>query len=174
MKPYDLADVIAALNGVQPYDWAGFLHERVSSTSLHAPLGGIEHAGWKLKYDGDESEFFATSEDATNLNYSLGLRVKEDGSIIDISMDGPAGKAGITPSTHIVAVNGRQFTTTILREAIAKAVTDTKPLELLIKDGEYYKTYSVDYHGGEKYPHLVRIENTPDLLSEIVAPKKKK
>ena len=47
-------------------------------------------------------------------------------------------------------------------------------LELLIKDGEYYKTYSVDYHGGEKYPHLVRIENTPDLLSEIIAPKKKK
>jgi predicted metalloprotease with PDZ domain len=89
-------------------------------------------------------------------------------------MDGAAGKAGITPATHIVAVNGRQFTTTILREAISKAVTDTKPLELLVKDGEYYKTYSVDYHGGEKYPHLVRIENTPDLLSDIIAPKKKK
>jgi predicted metalloprotease with PDZ domain len=174
IKPYDLADVIAALNGVQPYDWAGFLHERLSSTSPHAPLGGIEHAGWKLKYDGDESEFLAASEDSTNLNYSLGLRVKEDGFVIDVSMDGPAGKAGITPSTHIVAVNGRQFTTTILREAIAKAVTDSKPLELLIKDGEYYKTYSVDYHSGEKYPHLVRIENTPDLLSEIIAPKKKK
>ena len=81
----------------------------MSTTSPHAPLGGIEHAGWKLKYDGDESEFFATAEDDTNLNYSLGLRVKEDGSIVDISMDGPAGKAAITPSTHIVAVNGRQL-----------------------------------------------------------------
>jgi predicted metalloprotease with PDZ domain len=173
IKPYDLPDVISALNGVQPYDWAGFLHERLFSTSPHAPLGGIEHAGWKLKYDGDQSEFVA-GEDSANLNYSLGLRVKEDGFIIDISMDGPAGKAGMTPSTHIVAVNGRQFTTTILREAVAKAVTDSKPLDLLVKDGEYYKTYTVDYHGGEKYPHLVRIENTPDLLSEIIAPKKKK
>jgi hypothetical protein len=28
----------------------------------------------------------------------------------------------------------------------------------------------VDYHGGERYPHLVRDESKPDLLSAITAP----
>jgi len=86
----------------------------------------------------------------------------------------PAGKAGIAPATRIVAVNSRQFTTAILREAIAKAVKDSKAIELLIREGEYYKTYRVDYHGGEKYPHLVRVEGTPDLLTEIVVARIKK
>jgi predicted metalloprotease with PDZ domain len=174
LKPYDMADVVAALNGVQPYDWAGFLHERLYSTGAHAPLGGIEHGGWKLEYDGEQSDFFADNNDGENLSFSLGLKVRDDGTIVDIVMAGPAGKAGISPATKIVAVDGRQFTTTILREAIGKAVTDKKPLELLIKNGEYYKTYSVDYHGGEKYPHLVRVESMPDLVTEIIAAKTKK
>jgi len=174
LKPYDFADVVAALNGIQPYDWASFLNERVNTTSAHAPLGGIEHGGWKLAYNGDQSEFFSANEEGENLSYSLGLKVKEDGFVADIAMAGPAGKAGISPATRIVAINGRAFTTTILRETVSKAVTDTKPIELLIREGEYYKTYSVDYHGGEKFPHLVRVENTPDLLTEIIAPKVKK
>ena len=57
LKPYDFADVVAALNAVQPYDWAGFLNQRLHSTDAHAPLGGIEHSGWKLVYDGDAVGF---------------------------------------------------------------------------------------------------------------------
>ena len=173
IKPYDFADVVAGLNAVQPYDWAAFLNERVQSTNAHAPLGGIEHAGWKLSYDSDQSDFWNANNEGENLSYSIGLKVKDDGFITDIALAGPAGKAGIAPSTHIVAVNGRQFTTTVIRDAITAAVADTKPIELLIKDGEYYKTYRVDYHGGEKYPHLVRVDSVPDLLTAIVAPKSK-
>jgi predicted metalloprotease with PDZ domain len=169
-KPYDLADVVAGLNAVQPYDWASFLNERVYSTTAHAPLGGIEHGGWKLTYDGEPSDFLTANDDGVDLSYSLGMKIKDDGAITDISLDGPAGKAGLSPATRIIAVNGRQFGSTEFKEAIDKAVTDTKPLELLIKNGVYFKTYSVDYHGGQKYPHLVRMENTPDLLTEIVAP----
>ncbi|HEX3745444.1 MAG TPA: hypothetical protein VHW09_15985 [Bryobacteraceae bacterium] len=173
MKPYGFDDVVAALNAVEPYDWVSFLKQRVSTTSARAPLGGIEGAGWKLQYDADESDFFSTSEEG-NLMYSIGLKVKDDGWITDLAMAGPAGKAGLAPATRIIAVNGRQFTSTILKEAIGRAVTDTKPIELLIRQGEYYKTYSVDYHGGEKYPHLVRIDNTTDLLTQIVEAKAKK
>jgi predicted metalloprotease with PDZ domain len=165
------------LNAVEPYDWAGFLNQRLHSTDAHAPLGGIEHSGWKLVYDAERSDFWKASEDAekvTDLSYSVGLKVKEDGTIADIAFAGPAGKVGISPATKLVAVNNRQFTETVLREAIDKAVTDTKPLELLIKNGEYYQTYRVDYHGGERYPHLVRDGNTTDLLTQIIAPKVKK
>ena len=177
MKPYDLADVVAGLNAVQPYDWAGFFDERLHSTSAHAPLGGIERSGWKLTYDGERSDFWKAGEDAdklTDLSYSVGLKVKDDGTIADIAFAGPAGKAGISPSTKLIAVNGRQFSATELREAIDRAAKDTKPLELLIKDGEYYRTYRVDYHGGERYPHLVRADDMPDLLTQIIAAKAKK
>ena len=48
MKPYTFEDLVAAMNAIQPYDWAKFFHERLESTSPHAPLGGIEGSGWKL------------------------------------------------------------------------------------------------------------------------------
>ena len=174
LKTYDFADVVAALNAVQPYDWAAFLKQRVQSTSDHAPLGGIEHAGWKLQYDADEPDFFAIAEEGSNLSYSLGLKVRDDGYVTDIALAGPAAKAGMSPATRIIAVNTRQFTPAVLRNAITTAATDSKPIELLVRQGEYYKTYRVDYHGGERYPHLVRIENTPDLLAQIIAPLAKK
>ena len=43
-------------------------------------------------------------------------------------------------------------------------------LELIVVNNEFYKTYVLDYHGGEKYAHLVRDESRPDVLSNIIAP----
>jgi len=173
LRPYGFADVVAALNAIEPYDWAGFLNQRLNSTDAHAPLGGIQHAGWKLVYDGERSDFWKAYEDderVSDLSYSVGLKVKEDGTIADIAFAGPAAKAGISPATKLIAVNNRQFTPTVLREAVEKA----GPLELLIRNGEYYQTYRVDYRGGERYPHLVRDGSAPDLLTAITAAKTKK
>jgi predicted metalloprotease with PDZ domain len=58
MKPYEFSDVVATLNTVQPYDWAGFLNQRLHSTDAHAPLGGIQKSGWKLAYDNVRSDFW--------------------------------------------------------------------------------------------------------------------
>lgn len=174
LKPYNFEDVVAALNAVQPHDWAGFLNQRLRSTDAHAPLGGIEHSGWKLVYDGVRSDFWkAVEEDRklTDLSYSIGLKVKEDGTVIDVAFGGAAQKAGVAPAVKLIAVNNRQFNPTVLREAVQKTATDSKLLELLVKTGEYYETHRVDYHGGERYPHLVRDGSTPDLLSEIIKPK---
>jgi predicted metalloprotease with PDZ domain len=172
MKPYEFNDVVAALNAVQPYDWAGFFNQRLHSTDGHAPLGGIEHSGWKLQYDNVRSDFWKAYEDKrkfSDLTYSIGLQVREDGTIEDVRYGGPAQKAGVTPSVKLIAVNGRQFSPTVIREAVAAA----KPVELLIKDGEFYKTFRVEYTGGEKYPHLVRDESKPDLLTAILSAKRK-
>ena len=173
MKTYNFEDLVAALNAVEPYDWATFLNSRLRSTEPHAPLGGIEHSGWKLVYDGERSEFLKAEEAErrmTDLSYSLGLKVKDDGTVIDIAYGGPAQKAGIAPAVTIVAVNNRQFTATVLREAVEATASATKPLELLIKTGEYYETHRIEYHGGERYPHLVRDPAVPDLLSAILTP----
>jgi predicted metalloprotease with PDZ domain len=172
MKPYTFEDVVAGLNAVQPNDWAGFLRRRLRSTDAHAPLEGVQRSGWKLVYDDTRSEFWKSHDEAykgADFSYSIGLKVKEDATIADVAMEGPASKAGVAPSTKLIAVNGRQFTITVLREAIGSAKNDAAPLELLVKSGEYYKTYRVDYHGGERYPHLVRDGGAPDLLSKIIS-----
>jgi predicted metalloprotease with PDZ domain len=171
LKPYEFADVVAGLNAVQPADWTGFFNQRIKSTSEHAPLGGIEASGWKLVYDGVRSDFWRASEDdrkETDLSYSIGLKVREDGTIADVQYGGPAQKGGVAPAVKLIAVNNRQFTPTVLREAVAATASSDKLLELLIKTGEFYEVHRVDYRGGEKYPHLVQDPGKPDLLSEII------
>ena len=173
LNTYNFEDVVAALNAVQPYDWAGFFNQRLHSTDAHAPLGGIERSGWKLSYDGVRSDYWKaveTSGKRTDLSYSIGITINEDATIEDVQFGGPAQKAGVAPSTKLIAVDSRQFTPNVLRDAVARAATSDKPIELLIKTGEYYEVHRVDYHGGERYPHLVRDASKPDLLSEIVKP----
>jgi predicted metalloprotease with PDZ domain len=177
LKPYNFDDLVAALNAAQPYDWAGFFQTRLRSTEPHAPLGGISGGGWKLVYDGTPSELWKAFEQSgkqIDLSFSIGLKVKIDGTIKDVAWNGPSAKAGIIPSTNLIAVNGRQFDPATLREAVQQTATSTTPLELLIKSGEYYKTYRVDYRGGELYPHLERDDAAPDLISLISAPLAKK
>jgi predicted metalloprotease with PDZ domain len=178
MKTYRFEDVVAAMNAVQPYDWAGFFNQRIHSTEPHAPLGGVEGSGWKLVYDATRSDYWTKFEEAAKLadfSYSLGMRVHDDdGTISDVAIDSPAFKAGVTPAVKLIAVNKRQYNSTLLREALQTAAKDGKPIELMVKAGDFYQTYSVPYGGGERYPHLVRIDGTKDLLSDIVAPMVKK
>jgi predicted metalloprotease with PDZ domain len=175
MKSYSFEDVVAALNAVQPYDWAALFRQRLESTVPHAPLEGIEKGGWKLVYDGSRPDFYRAAEEVgkmIDLSFSIGLKVKEDdGTVIDVVYGGAAQQAGISPSVKLIAVNGRQFTPTVLRDAVkATGTPGGKPLELMIKTGEYYETHRIDYHSGERYPHLAPQPGTPDLLSKIIRP----
>jgi predicted metalloprotease with PDZ domain len=173
LKTYTFEDVVAGLTSVQPYDWAEFLNMRLHSTGPHAPLGGVENGGWKLVYNGVRSDFWKATEEERkliDLAYSIGLKVKEDGTIVDVAYGRPAQKAGVAPASKLIAVNNRQFTPTVLREAVQKTASSTEPLEVLIKVGEFYEVHRIDYHGGERYPHLERDPVSPDLLSAIIAP----
>ncbi len=174
VKPYQFEDVVAALNQVHAYDWKTFLTERVYRTAPRAPLGGITGGGWKLVFDDKRSEFWKAVEESKKMSdhsFSIGLKVKEDGSIIDVVYGGVAQKSGVTPSTKIIAVNRRQYTQTVLREAISKTAAGEK-LELLVKVGEFYESFKLDYGGGERYPHLVRVAGTGDYLSGVVGARK--
>jgi predicted metalloprotease with PDZ domain len=173
VKPYTFDDVVQALNSVQPYDWAGFLKQRLESTEARAPLNGIINGGYNLVYTDERSEYWKTREDVRriiDLSYSLGLTAHDSGDIIDVHLNTPAFKAGLAPNTKIVAVNGRQFSMTVLHQAVQDSVKTNTPIAFLIKDGEYYRTSNVDYHDGEKYPHVVRDKSKPDLISEIIRP----
>ena len=47
----------------------------------------------------------------------------------------------------------------------------TQQISLLVVDDDYYKTCVVDYHGGERYPHLMRDAAKPDYLDELIKPR---
>ena len=171
LKTYTFDDIVNALNQVVPYDWRGFWQERLNTHSPEAPLGGIEASGWKLTYDDSPSELASAAmamEHVAPGAYSLGLLMRDDGTIIDTIENMIAARAGIGPGMKVIGVNGRRFSTDVLRDALKAARSDNAPIELLVENDEYYKTYKLDYHDGERYPHLVRDESKPDLLSEIL------
>jgi predicted metalloprotease with PDZ domain len=170
--PYTFDDVVHALNQVAPYDWAALLRERVSSTAAHAPLGGIERGGWRLVYNDQPNVFIKTAEKirkSVNAAYSLGFVVKEDGELSDVIYGSPAYAAGIGPGMKLVAINGRAWSKDVLQDAL-RASTDSKhPIDLLIENAKFFKTYSIDYHGGIRNPHLERSAGA-DVLGEILTP----
>jgi predicted metalloprotease with PDZ domain len=173
LKTYTFDDVVNALNQIVPYDWRGFWTERLTSHGPGAPLGGIEGSGWKVVYDDTPSEMVRNAEGGRRIDVadSIGLELRDDGMIADTIEGMPAALAGIGPGMKLVAVNGRQYSPEVLRDALRAGKGGAAPLELLVENTDYYKTYKLDYHGGEKYPHLERDESKADLLTQIYNPK---
>ncbi|WP_333681392.1 peptidase M61 [Dyella sp.] len=177
-KTYTFDDVVAALNGVAPFDWASFLRARVDE--LNPPLqNGLAATGWKLVYTDQESAYEKeynsrpqSSRHLYNFAWSIGLTMGDNGQINDVRWDGPAFKAGVSTGATLVAVNGQNYSTDVLKSAITAAKASTAPIQLLLKYQGGYRTVAVDYHGGLQYPHLVRVEGTPDYLDEIIAARK--
>jgi len=174
VKTYTFDDVVNTLNQVAPYNWRGFWTERLSNHGPGAPLAGIEASGWKLVYDENPSELdrIGSREDermgkSIDAHYSVGLLAGSDGAVWDTVEGMIAAQSGIGPGMKIVAVNGRRFSPDTWHDAIRAAKASPSPIELIVENTDYFRVVKLDYHGGEKYPHLVRDESKPDLLSEI-------
>jgi predicted metalloprotease with PDZ domain len=174
VKPYTFDDVVNVLNQTAPYDWRGFWTERLTSHGPGAPFAGLEGSGWKVVYDETPSDLENSGKNVYHFLdavYSIGLNLRDDGGITDTIEGMPAATAGIGPGMKLVAVNGRKFSADVLHDALKAGKNSSEPLELLVENTDYYKTYKIDYHGGEKFPHLVRDESKPDLLSDILKAK---
>jgi predicted metalloprotease with PDZ domain len=171
--PYTFDDVVRALNDVAPYDWAALLRDRVGATSTHAPLGGIERDGWKLIYNDQPNEVKKAAEKVSksaDVSFSLGFTVAEDGKLDDVIVGSPAYESGIGPGMTLIAVNGRKWTPDVVRDALKEAETSTAPIEVLVENAQFFRTYSIAYHGGERNPHLERVAGQPDLLTILLKP----
>jgi predicted metalloprotease with PDZ domain len=171
VKPYTFDDVVNTLNEVTPYDWRGFLNARVNAINPHAPLAGITNGGWNLVYTDKPNTQIRIADHArksVDLTHSLGMLLKEDGTVMDTNPNFPAFKAGLAPGMKILSVNGRTWSTDVLHEAIASAKNSTAPIELVVENGSFNETYKVDYHGGERYPHLERDNTKPDIIGDVI------
>ena len=167
LKTYTFEELLSALNSIAPYDWAGYFHEKLTSTSPDAPVGGIENGGWKVVYT-DQPFKLPGRRGGAGDAYSIGLQVGDDGQVSDSIVGSPAYKAGITSGMKVVAVNGRVYTQDLLEDAIKASKDAANPIVLLVIVDDYYKTATIDYHGGQRYPHLVRDETKPDYLDDLI------
>jgi predicted metalloprotease with PDZ domain len=173
---YTLDDLVKALNTVQPYDWVGFFRTRVQDVNPSVPENGFTQGGYRLVYNDTESEWMKKgdrdSTRSTSFATSLGFSAKADGGIESVAWDSLAFKAGITPDMQLQAVNDQKYTAPGLRETILADKQGKDPIKLLLKRGDEFVTVTLDYHVGMRYPHLERVETTPDRLDAILAPAK--
>jgi predicted metalloprotease with PDZ domain len=175
---YRFEDVVRTLNAVQPHDWASFLRARLDTNQPGAPLDGLARSGWRLDWAGTESDYAKHAEGWSGANgrerpadfqYSLGLRISSDGKLDQVMWGSPAFQAGLAPGLTLVAVNLDAYKPEKLAAAI-QANTDGKaPIQLLLRDGDRFRNVSLDWRGGQRFPRLVRVEGTPDRLTQIQA-----
>jgi predicted metalloprotease with PDZ domain len=173
-QTYTFEDVVAALDKVQPNDWAGFLRTRLDRVGM-TPMEGLAKSGWKLVYSDKASDADRADDERRGVDfvYSLGLRVgKDENELREVAWNSPAFQAGLAPGLKLVAVNGDAYKPERLSEAIRGNRDGKRPIELLVRDGERYRTVKIDYRDGLRYPRLERLPEVPDRLTQILEAKR--
>jgi predicted metalloprotease with PDZ domain len=111
------------------------------------------------------------SEDKSlNLASSIGIILNDDGKVSDVIPGSIADKAGVGPGMKVLGVNERRFSTDRLREALAATAKGQK-LRLLTENQEHFRTFTLPYADGDRYPHLQRNDQKTDLLDAIFRPR---
>lgn len=172
IRLYDRADVMQALEAVQPGDWDAFIGTRLDARDGSAP-DGLKAAGWELYYSDAPNLVVADGEadGVTDLQYALGLKVGSDGVLQFVGWESPAFKAGLAKDVTLVAVNGLAYSGGRLKQAVIDAKEGT-PIELIVRQADSFRTVRIDYRDGLRYPHLRRVEGSADLLTKILAPQR--
>jgi predicted metalloprotease with PDZ domain len=172
VKPYDQADVYAALARVAPNDWRRFIRRHLDSTDTRALLAALERTGWRLEYTATKNDAVSAREKRSkgvDRRWSIGLQLDKDDLIVDASERGVAAKAGVGPGMKLIAVNGKKYTAEVLDAALVEAQRTHEPIELLVESADYFKMFKVAYYDGPRYPHPVQIPGRPDQLAAVLA-----
>ncbi len=171
---YRFADVVAALNAVEPYDWAAFLHARVDNAGAPPPLDGITRGGYRLVFTEEPGALWSgreKGEEILDLRFSIGLVVGKNGLVKDVRWGGPAQLAGITAGSTLVAIDGDKYDDDDLRRIITATKGGTAPIPLLIQQNDHFRTVNVAWNGGLRYPHLERTGTGPSSFDAAYAAK---
>ena len=173
-KTYELADVIAALNHILPYDWQRFFEDRIALVGQWNPLEGIRRGGYDLVFN-DQPGPACTAETARHglhcFTSSVGLTVDGDGIIESVEWNGVAFRAGLSAGMKLMSVNGLAFSPEALLSAIVAAQTSPEPIDIVAEDQDHVDLLHLPYHGGPRYPHLARTSGTADWLDASLQPR---
>jgi predicted metalloprotease with PDZ domain len=169
---YELDEVLGILKQIADYDWPKFFAERIQQPRQELGLGFLEAIGYRVQYAPKQSEYSKERDlerRSTNAQASLGLGVSDDGKVTLVVPGMPADKSKLAAGMTVVGVNSRKFSGQRLRDAIADSVAN-RGVELLILEGDTFRTVKVDYTEGSKYLELIQRPDRPDVLGAIVKP----
>jgi predicted metalloprotease with PDZ domain len=172
VAPYTREDVEGALSAICPFDWHNFFETRVYQVNSKPPTDGIEAAGWRVVYNATpnnerfDSEILPISYFG---EYSVGMDLKKDGTIVDVFPGTPAYDAGLGPHMTLVAVDGHVYSDDALNELIAHPRNGK--ISLIVRNFDSVESHEIQYGDGVRYPHLERIPGSHDYLSEILEPR---
>ena len=138
-------------------------------------MEGLRAAGWRLALNGDPSIMHAAHEADDrdlDLRYSLGFYVDDEGATIgDVIPGSPADAAGASPGSHLIALDGYKWSKELLHDTLASPADPAGVITLLVEKDDAFKTLSLKYTGGERYPNLLRLPGSEDLLARIAHPR---
>ena len=169
---YRFADVVAALNAVEPYDWASFLHTRVDTVAPPPPLDGITRGGYRLIFTDEPGKLWSAREkdrEVVDLSHSLGLIIGKSALVKGVRWGSPAFAAGVSAGSTLIAIDGSKYDDDDLKRVITAAKGTTRPIALLIQQGNQFRTVDVAWTGGLRYPHLERTGKGPASLDALIA-----
>jgi predicted metalloprotease with PDZ domain len=171
MVPYDLPEIVKDLQELADFDWESFLNRRVSQPQESLPLEVVGRCGYRLKYATDPPTGSAISRRRGGISArdSLGLSFSPEGQINDVVPGMIGDRAGLAPGMTVIGVNSKKFSAQRLHDALAESVALRK-IELLLLEGEDFRTVVLNYADGPRYLAMVRDETKPDLLAEILKP----
>ncbi|MBL0921443.1 MAG: hypothetical protein IBJ10_04865, partial [Phycisphaerales bacterium] len=192
IRTYTREDVVNALSAVYAgHDWDALIRDMIESPQDEPAFELPARLGYKLEWLPEPTELQKKDERAdrgANLRSSIGLRTDADGKIISIVPGSPADRAKLGYAQRILAVGrdasadapappnappapfARLFSPGALRDAVKASLT-VGAVDLLIAEGDLIRQVRIEYAGGLRYPRLVRVEGSPDLLAAIEAPR---
>jgi predicted metalloprotease with PDZ domain len=173
-RGFSFDEVVATLNAVAPYDWAGFLKQRTTGKAASAPLGGINRGGYRLVYTEEPTPFFRDKEKRAaeiDLSFSIGLTIGKGGKVNSVIWDGPAFYAGLTSAAEIVAVNGQVYSDEAMLDAISVAKGGSEPIRLIVRSGNRVRDIPVTWNGGLRYPRLEKAAAGEASLDVLLRPR---
>src|SRR4051812_8348340 len=161
--PYDLAEVVKHLKDTAEHDWETFLKSRVERPLEDLPLELVGRIGYRLQYAAKppaRDHGHGRVRGDISARHSLGLTFGGDGQIFDVVPGMVGDRAGLAPGMKVMGINGRLYTPQRLQDALADSVAFRK-IELLLVEGDRFRTLVLDYADGPKYLELVRDEAKP-------------
>lgn len=165
---YTRDQVESMLGDVVPYNWHDFFTRYVYQVSIHPPTDMLARSGWRLTYTATPN-VYVRQRGGHNLWYSLGINVGRDDTISDVREGSPAWNAGLAAGMKLVAVDSQAYASDALDYSMKRAQATHAPIAFLASNGGFFATYTVRYDGGQRFPHLVRLQGRTDMLAPIMA-----
>ncbi len=168
---YNRQEVIDTLNSIVPWDWSGFLRDRVDKPTKEVTKGGLAIGGYRLVFNDTPNISILAGETAGKMvdqSFGVGLTVANDGSVAAVIWESPAFKAGVTTGMTIVAINGVEYSAEQFRTALRENAERKQALNLIVKQDKRYRTITLDYSGGLRYPHLEKIGEGESSLDRLL------